>query len=296
MGGRWLLGRQIGRGGFAVVHEARHVREHGCRVAVKILDERWRGHTYIEEGFGREADVLATLDCDYVVGFEDQGVLEDGRPYLALELLEGHTLGHVLLEGYRFCRAPLMMMVRHVAAALERLHSMGFVHRDVAPNNIFCANGRFKVIDFGLAAPFGDVGECEGVAVGTLRHMAPEVLVGAREELDGRVDVYGLASISYEALAGVPAIKGERLEELYEGVLFTEPIPVHEYDRTIPLKVSDVLQRALAKRPSLRPATTSAFYAQLCAAWSIREELPHGRSWRFDHCLGRARERRGSLD
>ncbi len=175
-------------------------------------------------------------------------------------------------------------MVHDVSIALDHLHTHGFIHRDVAPKNIFRTKTCFKLIDFGLATPREGGGlDSESVLAGTIPYMAPEVLTGPDHEVDGRADVYGLASIVYEALTGVAVVEGTRLEDLFHGVLFAKPVPAHELDPSIPTEVGDVIARALAKEPEARPDGGGEFYREFLAGWRIPSARPHRDLLRSHH-------------
>jgi len=191
--GRFELLREIGRGGFGVVYEARD-RELGRSVAFKAIRAGPRA-ALREERLLREAEAAARLSHPNVVTLFDVGRSEHG-PYLVLELLHGQTLAKRLAQGPIHEREALRIGVE-VAKGLAYAHSRGVAHRDLTPGNVFlCEDGQVKVLDFGLAHAFGQ----RRVDGGTPAYMAPEQWKGAPE--DERTDVFALGVILYRMLAG----------------------------------------------------------------------------------------------
>jgi eukaryotic-like serine/threonine-protein kinase len=189
--GRFELVREVGRGGFGVVFEARD-RELGRAVAFKLVRP---GRLSGADQLAREAEVIARLSHPNLVTLFDVGRSDRG-PYLVLELLRGETLATRLASG----PAPLaeaVRIAREVARGLAHAHAQGVVHRDLKPSNVFlCEGGGVKLLDFGLAHAFGRR-RSEG---GTPAYMAPEQWRGAPE--DERTDVYALGVMLFRALSG----------------------------------------------------------------------------------------------
>jgi eukaryotic-like serine/threonine-protein kinase len=191
--GRFELVREVGRGGFGVVYEARD-RELGRTVAFKALQLGGRPEVG-EERLLREAEAAARLSHPNIVTLHDVGRSPHG-PYLVLELLRGRTLAQRLDAG----PVPVGEAVRvatEVARGLAHAHREGVVHRDLTPGNVFlCDDGRVKILDFGMAHAFGRR-KLDG---GTPAYMAPEQGRGAPE--DERTDVFALGVILYRMLSG----------------------------------------------------------------------------------------------
>jgi eukaryotic-like serine/threonine-protein kinase len=190
--GRFELLRELGRGGFGVVYEAKD-RELGRRVAFKAVRARG-GASGSSERLVREAEATARLSHPNIVTIHDVGRAEFG-PYVVLELLEGETLASRLEQG----ALPLLEALRigvEVTRGLAHAHARGVIHRDLAPGNVFlCDDGGVKVLDLGMAHAFGRR-KLDG---GTLPFMAPEQLAGAPE--DERTDVFALGVLLYRMLA-----------------------------------------------------------------------------------------------
>ncbi len=190
---RFELVREIGRGGFGVVWEAKD-RELGRRVAFKAVRAGSR-RDLREKRLLSEAEAAARLSHPNIVTLFDVGRSEHG-PYLVLELLEGKTLAERLSQGALPVREAVSIAVE-VAKGLAHAHGHGVFHRDLKPENVFlCDGGAVKVLDFGLAHAFG-LARLDG---GTPSYMAPEQLAGAPE--DERTDVFALGAILYEMLTG----------------------------------------------------------------------------------------------
>jgi tetratricopeptide (TPR) repeat protein len=191
--GRFELVRELGRGGFGVVWEARDT-ELGRSVAFKAVRASGPGDAH-RERLLREAEAAARLSHPNIVTIHDLGRTEHG-PYLVLELLRGVSLAERLARG----PAPVAEAVRvgvEVARALAHAHAMGVIHRDLKPGNVFlCEDGRVKVLDFGLARVFG----AAAAAGGTPGYMAPEQW--RREPEDERTDLFALGVLLHRLLAG----------------------------------------------------------------------------------------------
>ncbi|MFL5298893.1 MAG: serine/threonine-protein kinase, partial [Anaeromyxobacteraceae bacterium] len=191
--GRFELVRELGRGGFGVVYEARD-RELGRAVAFKAIVGGERPDVG-EERLLAEADAAARLSHPNIVTLYDAGRSEHG-PFLVLELLRGRTLAARLTAGRLGVRETLRVAVA-VARGIAHAHARGVVHRDLTPGNVFlCDDGQVKVLDLGMAHAFGR----RKIRGGTPAYVAPEGWRGAPE--DERSDVYGLGVVLYECLTG----------------------------------------------------------------------------------------------
>jgi len=191
--GRFEIVREIGRGGFGVVYEARD-RDLGRSVAFKVVRAGDRA-ALREERLLREGEAAARLSHPNIVTLHDVGRCEQG-PYLVLELLRGQTLDDRLEQGPVALREALRIAVA-IAEGLAHAHAEGVVHRDLKPANVFlCEDGRVKVLDFGLAHALGR----RRIDGGTPAYMAPEQWKGAPE--DERTDVFALGVLLYRMLSG----------------------------------------------------------------------------------------------
>ncbi len=237
--------QQIGQGGQAQVYLAERERD-GLRVALKVLDRKFRQDKMFLERFVREYKLVASLDNEYVARIYEQGFAED-CPYFAMEYLPSGTLAARIHEGLS-SRAALRITAQ-VARALDAIHAQGIVHRDLKPGNIlFRADGRPVIVDFGLAKSL-DVSSTLTVAgqlVATPRYMSPEQCVGGA--VDARSDLYSLGVIFYEMLAGRRLFDFDSIPDLVNAHLHA-PVP------RLPAHLAGyqpVLDRLLAKAPADR--------------------------------------------
>jgi tripartite ATP-independent transporter DctP family solute receptor len=245
--GRFELVREIGRGGFGVVYEARD-RELRRPVAVKAvrvggaLDARQQRLLY-------EAEAAARLAHPNIVTLYDVGHCDDG-PYLVLELLRGQALEARLKEGALPVKDAIRIAIE-VARGLAHAHAQGVVHRDLTPGNVFlCDDGQVKILDFGMAHAFGR----RKVDGGTLAYMAPEQVSDAPE--DERTDVFALGVILHRMLAGeLPFPAGALGRERSAPELVTEGCPA------LGRLVASMLERSPLRRPRDGGAVLAALSA-----------------------------------
>ncbi|HEU4536359.1 MAG TPA: serine/threonine-protein kinase, partial [Polyangiaceae bacterium] len=227
------LVRELGRGGMGVVWLAQH-RRLGVPCAVKFLGPAATSGLTERDGLLREVTMAYRASGPNVVRLLDHGRWA-GRPYLAMELLEGEDLARRLRRVGRLEPNACWAVVRQAAAALERAHAAGVVHRDLKPSNLFLAREGdaevVKVLDFGIAdwldnraggAPASAFGPTASNLVGTPHYMSPEQAEGRR--VDGRSDLWSLAVIAFECLTGTHPFRGGSLGELLLKVLLS-PLP-----------------------------------------------------------------------
>lgn len=210
IGARYRLTDIVGRGGMGIVYRAEDTRLANRPCAIKLLLGTSRDP---EEGrrFERELNIIARLRSRHVVQVLDTGQLDDGRRFIVMELLEGHTLQTLLRTGGPMPPARALTLARGVLAGLTEAHEVGVVHRDLKPANIFVSRTRAgdevaRVLDFGIAketAPTED-GDLTGksMLIGTPKYMAPEQF--RKRPADARTDLYAVGLVLYEMLSGAP--------------------------------------------------------------------------------------------
>ncbi|HSD19303.1 MAG TPA: protein kinase [Anaeromyxobacter sp.] len=258
--GRFELVREIGRGGFGVVYEARD-RELGRSVAFKAVRAGERASLQ-EERLLREAEAAARLSHPNIVTLYDAGRCEHG-PYLVLELLHGQTLAARLSEA-KIELPEALRIASEVANALAHAHREGVVHRDLSPGNVFLSDeGRVKVLDFGLSHAFGR----RRLSGGTPGYMAPEQWRGAPE--DERTDVYALGVILYQMIAGELPFPAD---DDGEAAASTKPAPAIRIPELPALGA--LVARMLAKDPVERPRDGAEVAAALLALQAELERTP----------------------
>lgn len=236
-------------------------------VAVKLLREEAASDKEAVERLRREAEVLSSLRHDCIVAAEHYGQLPDGRTYVVMELLEGQTLRHCIKGGVFECK-PLAKVLAKVASALDLAHEHGIVHRDLKPENIYLENnGGVKLLDFGISKITG-LGRltATGEVLGTPKYMAPEQLLGERD-IDGRVDLYALGIITYEALTGKSPFHGTvSATELLVAILYHHVTALEELRPDLPKPIAPVVHRAMAQNRQERHATASEFAREFAQA------------------------------
>jgi serine/threonine protein kinase len=210
---KYRVTREIGRGGMAAVYEAENVHI-GKRVAVKVLAAELTTSSIVVERFLREARAAAAISSPYICDVYDSGKLEDGRPFLVLELLEGESLYERMTRVRQIDVPTTVRMVAQVARGLSKAHAAGIVHRDLKPENIFLTTDEeglllAKVLDFGLAKFYAPIDEDEaqarltreGAVFGTPAYMSPEQVKG-QGQVDHRADLWAVGCMTYECLTG----------------------------------------------------------------------------------------------
>ena len=247
---------------MGVVYEARDPMLDRT-VALKVVRLASLGDSEVrayEDRFLHEAKIAAQLQHPGIVVVHDMGRdPATGALFIALELLRGQTLAELARHGP--VEWPLVMrIVAQVARALGYAHSRGVVHRDVKPANvILLPTGEAKVTDFGIALLENAVQRLTstGEFIGTPLYSAPEQ---ARvEKVDGRADVFSLASVAYTLLAGRPPFEAPTVPGIVHRVVYEEPEPLARLVVGLPAEVERVIARAMAKDPGARYATAEAF-------------------------------------
>jgi DNA-binding response OmpR family regulator len=265
---KYQLDRKIGAGGFGAVFKATHIPLNRP-VAIKVLRPS-PGNDSPEalERFRQEALSASRLSHPNAVTVMDFGVSSAGIAYLVMELLEGRTLKDVLQEQSVLPLARCAEIVVPVCEALAEAHAASIVHRDVKPDNIFLhvADSRevIKVVDFGIAKLFAHAEAPEhqgmtetGVILGTPDYMAPERLSGG--SYDGRSDVYSVGVLLFQMLSGEMPFKLDREAGPYAialKLMTEEPRSLGDFLPDVDPRIDELVARALAKNPDLRPTAS----------------------------------------
>jgi len=263
LGGFRVLGL-VGRGGMGAVVRAEDPtlrRE----VAIKLMHPALAAHPAARDRFIREARAAAAVRHDHVVPIYHVG--EDaGTPYLVMPLLAGESLEERLARG-PLPPAEVTRVGREAALGLAAAHAKGMIHRDVKPANLWLetSEGRVKVLDFGLAraADASDHLTAAGVVLGTPAYMAPEQADG--REVDARADLFSLGAVLYRCATGTPAFDGNSITAILRSAAEHHPPPPHEANPTIPVPLSALIMRLLAKRPAERPVSATAVADELAS-------------------------------
>jgi eukaryotic-like serine/threonine-protein kinase len=270
LAGRTVAGyrllERVGEGGTAEVYRAEHAERGAC--AFKVLRQRLRGDPTAVQRFLREAGYGSRVVHPGVVRTYDFGEA-DGLHYLALEWADGESLASFLHRNGPLAPADAVNLVRQLADALAAAHKAGIVHRDLKPENIMydATTGIVKLLDFGIARdaelPPEERLTRTGFFVGTLQYVAPEALSG--ELVDGRADIYSLATITYYLLSGRHPYAGRSPRELFQQLLSQPPLPLSQAVRgiKIPPGVEAAVMKGLARQPADRQPTVTEFAADL---------------------------------
>ena len=250
---RYAIERQLGEGGMATVYLAQDLK-HRRPVAIKVLRPELAA-ALGPERFLREIEIAARLRHPHILPLHDSGEAA-GFLFYVMPLVEGETLKDRLEREKQLPIDDAVRIAREVADALSYAHAHGVVHRDIKPANIMLESGHAVVADFGIARAIGSsVGAAgiteTGMSVGTPGYMSPEQAAGS-EEIDGRSDLYSLACVLYEMLAGQPPFTGATAEIVVRQHLAADPRPITQLRPAVPPDVAAAIQRALSKTPADR--------------------------------------------
>jgi serine/threonine-protein kinase len=269
LAGRYTIERELGRGGMATVYLAEDTK-HGRKVAIKVLRSGLAASLGAER-FLREIGIAARLSHPHIVPLIDSGEA-GGMLYYVQPHVPGGSLRERLARERRLPLKEALRIAQEVGTGLDFAHRNGFVHRDVKPENILFADGHAVLADFGVAracyAPGGlpvtDVVTDAGLAVGTPEYMSPEQASG-EVHLGNPSDVYSLACVVYEMLAGTPPLVGSGARATMAKQVTEAPRPVRALRPEVPAAVERALDKALAKDPLERFASVAEFTTALQA-------------------------------
>ena len=271
LSGRYVIERELGRGGMATVLLARDLR-HDRPVAVKVMMRDLVAPAGAER-FLHEIRFAAQLTHPHVLGVHDSGEA-DGLLYYVMPYVEGETLRGRLARAGALPLADAVRLLRELADALAYAHGRGVVHRDLKPENVLLSGGHAVIADFGIAralvaATRPDGADAPrltatGVSLGTPGYMAPEQVVGA-PDADHRTDLYALGVVAWEMLVGVHPF-GERSAQAIVAAHLTEPpAPLGVRRPEVPIALAALVARLLAKEPGERPANAEVVVRELDA-------------------------------
>jgi eukaryotic-like serine/threonine-protein kinase len=281
LAGRYSIERELGRGGMATVYLADDLK-HRRKVAIKVLRPELTA-ALGPERFDREIQIVAGLNHPHILPLYDSGA--DPLLWFSMPYVRGESLRQRLARERQLPIDQAIALVRQVASALDHAHAHGLIHRDIKPENILLHEGEAMLSDFGIAVGIvsGAAGQRgsgaeerltgTGITLGTPHYMSPEQSAGERT-LDARSDVYSLASVLYELLAGEPPYTGTTAQAVI-AKRFTDPVPrVRRLRATVPLAVDQALTKALAKAPADRFSRAGEFAAALSAPAAEQPRAP----------------------
>ena len=279
---KYRILEMTGAGNCAAVYRAEDLQQPGRDVAVKLLHENLVSEPRMVLRFQQEAEALAMLNHPNIVRIEDYGIADSSQPFLVTEFIHGTSVEQELAQRSRMSLTETLEIARQCCALLNYAEDQGIIHRDLKPANIMLQHDQkqklvVKLVDFGFSKLVNPDGHSlinltvSGVTVGTPQYMSPEQCLGRK--LDGRSDVYGLACVVYEMLAGQPALgastalgcMGKHLEEY--------PPSFKEVDDNlqVPENVEAAIFRALSKDPAER-------FTALQFARALSGQAPDGQS------------------
>jgi serine/threonine protein kinase/Flp pilus assembly protein TadD len=274
---------KLGGGGMGVVYKAKDSRL-GRNVALKFLPDDISQDGQAIERFRREARAASSLNHSNICTIYDIGEFE-GRPFIAMELLEGQTLKH-RISAKPMVISEILDVAIQIADGLEAAHLKGIVHRDIKPANIFLVDkGPAKILDFGLAKlaaqrerfvesvsraseqtqthvmDEGHLLTSPGSSIGTVAYMSPEQARG--EELDLRSDLFSLGVVLYEMSTGAVPFAGTTVALIFDGILHSDAAPATKLNSRLPFAIENIFAKALEKDSELRYQTAAEFRADL---------------------------------
>jgi hypothetical protein len=259
LGDRYVIEREIGAGGMAVVYLARD-KKLDRDVALKVLRPEL-GAVLGSERFLTEIKISARLDHPHILTLIDSGEA-DGLLYYVLPFVRGESLRSKLDRERQLGLEEALTITKQVASALDYAHRQGLVHRDIKPENILIQEGEAMLTDFGIALAVKEAGGNRltqtGLSLGTPPYMSPEQATGDRG-IDARSDVYSLASVLYEMLAGEPPVTGASAQSMIAKLMTEKPTHLRVLRDTVPTGIDEAVAKALAKTPADRFATAGEF-------------------------------------
>ncbi|HTH65382.1 MAG TPA: protein kinase [Gemmatimonadales bacterium] len=280
---RYRIERELGVGGMATVYLARDVR-HDREVALKVLRPELAAVLGADR-FLNEVRITARLDHPHIVTLIDSGE-SDGFLWYVLPYIRGESLRGKLDRERQLGLEEAVAITRQIAGALDFAHQHGVIHRDIKPENILLHEGEAMLADFGIALAVKEAGGNRltetGLSLGTPQYMSPEQATGDRR-LDARSDVYSLAAVLYEMLAGEPPVTGPTAQAMIAKLLTERPTRLRVVRDSVPEGVDMAVAKALAKTPADRFSSAGDFVAALRHA--VAAAPPSIMTWRRRNVL-----------
>jgi serine/threonine protein kinase len=266
--GRFRIQALLGKGGMGAVYLARH-EVLGRLFAIKVILRGLSGDADIQARFRREARAASRIEHPHITSVFDFGYTDEGRPYIAMEYVDGPSLAAVLKREGRLPISRAVHVLRQITEALAAAHAGQVIHRDLKPANIVLTTHRdesdyVKVLDFGMAKILGTSSglTLDGHTFGTPEYMAPEQCLTS--SVDHRADLYSFGIIAFEALVGRVPFGGKTLTELLAAHIQEDaPVPSKAAGFDLPPLLDRMVLRCMAKRPEDRYPSAHTILAEL---------------------------------
>src|SRR5882762_11954502 len=267
LGDAYHIERELGGGGMSRLFLATEASLHR-QVVIKVLPPEFTSAVSATR-FSQEIEVAARLQHTNILPILTAGAKDDLLFYV-MPFVPGESLRHRLTREGKLPVADAVRILHEIADALAHAHAGGVIHRDIKPENILLLGTHAVLTDFGVARALakstsGGRLTDTGLALGTPGYMSPEQAAG-EQHVDARADVYALAVVGYEMLAGAPPFAGPSARAVLAAHLTTTPKPLTDLRPDAPAAVSNVIARALAKDPNARLQTAAEFRDALGAA------------------------------
>jgi len=262
--GRYRILEEVGRGATALVYRA-YDPQLDRFLAIKVLRDRLARDEDYRDSFIHEARLAAQLTHPNIVTIFDVGIT-DGKPYIAMELLEGATLEQILKSRGKLPIKSTLAITNQLASALVYAHKQGVVHRDIKPGNILILKDKktTKLTDFGIAQIDENLSKSGGLAdkvLGTPEYMSPEQILG--QPVDHRSDLYSTGVLIYRMLSGLPPFIADDLGELFKQIIKNKMPELVIDNAQVKDDLKDLLRKLLQKRPEKRYQNASFLVSEL---------------------------------
>ena len=256
---RYRIERELGVGGMAIVYLAHDIK-HNRQVALKVIKPELAAAVGAQR-FLQEIQVTANLQHPHILALYDSGGA-NGALFYVMPVVHGESLRDRLTREKRLTVDETIRIATQVAGALDYAHRQGVIHRDIKPENILLHDGEALLADFGIALAVGDAGKERmtgtGLFIGSPQYMSPEQAMGERD-LSARSDIYSLAAVTYEMLAGEPPFNGPTAQAMIAKLMTEKPTSLRVVRDVVTPGLDLAVMKALAKSPTDRFVSARAF-------------------------------------
>ena len=272
LAGKYRIERVLGQGGMGIVYAANHELL-GVKVAIKLLLTDISTSQEAVTRFLNEARNAMKIQSENVAKVSDAGHLEDGRPYMVMEFLEGDDLSKLLEQRGVLSIQEAVDYTLQALEALAQAHKEGIVHRDLKPANLFLVARRdktmqVKVLDFGISKATNPLSQGSGsmtstkALLGSPYYMSPEQLRSSKS-VDARADIWSMGIILFELMGGTPPFLGDNFGELFALILESDPPAIRSKRPDVPPQLEQVIMRCLQRKPEHRYSNVGELAAAL---------------------------------